>query len=164
MSYQGLNNSRTVRLLITLAILLVSSLALAEFQPDPSIPRSDIPEEYQWSKTDLFPDIAAWETELAALREDIPKLKRFRGRMAESSETLLQAHHEVYALVTRFSRLRTYSAALFDVDMGNSEYRQMSGKVSLLGPVFGEATSWMESPQRSATQRIGLTEPALRCE
>ncbi len=143
MSYQGSQNSRALPLLISLAFLLCSSAVLAEYQPDPSTPRSDIPEQYQWSKTDLFPDIAAWEAELAALNEEIPKLKNFRGGLGESAETLLQAQHEVYTLITRFSRLRTYSAALFDVDMNSSAYRQMSGKVSLLGPVFGEATSWM---------------------
>ena len=144
MLYQGLKNSRTISLLLTIVFLLSSTMVLAQYQPDPTTPRSSIPEDYQWSKTDLFTNIEAWDEELASLSVDIPKLKRFRGRLGESSETLLQAQAEVYALITRFSRLRTYSAALFDVDMGNSQYRQMSGKVSLLGPAFGEATSWME--------------------
>jgi oligoendopeptidase F len=143
MSYQGPKNSRIVILLTTIVFILATSIAWAEYTPDPTAPRSDIPEDYQWSRTDLYPDVAAWEAELDALTEDIPKLKRFRGRLSESSETLLQAQNEVYSLVTRFSKLRTYSALLFDTDMGVSDYRQMSGKVSLLGPLFGESTSWM---------------------
>ncbi|MCP4293106.1 MAG: oligoendopeptidase F, partial [bacterium] len=137
-------HSRIISLALMLIFALSSTLALAGYEPDPSVPRSEIPEKYQWSKTDLYPNMQAWEVELAALNEDIPKLKRFQGRLGESPEILLQANQEVYSLVDRFSRLRTYSSALFDVDMGNSDYRQMSGKVSLLGPVFGEATSWME--------------------
>lgn len=144
MSYQGTKNSRIFVLLAAIVFVLSTSIALAEYTPDPNSPRSDIPEDYQWSRTDLYPDTAAWEAELAALTEDIPKLKRFRGRLSESSETLLQAQNEVYGLVTRFSKLRTYSALLFDTDMGVSDYRQMSGKVGLLGPLFGEATSWMQ--------------------
>jgi len=144
MSHQGPKNSRIFLLLTTLVFILSTSIAFAGFTPDPTIPRSDIPEDYQWSRTDLYPDVAAWEAELSALTEDIPKIKRFRGRLSESSETLLQAQNEVYALVTRFSKLGTYSALLFDTDMGVSDYRQMSGKVSLLGPLFGESTSWMQ--------------------
>ena len=144
MSYQGNKTSRISVLLLTIAFILTASLSFAEYTPDPTVPRADIPEGYQWSRTDLYPDVAAWEAELAALNEDIPKLKRFRGRLSESSEVLLQAQNEVYALVTRFSKLRTYSSLLFDTDMGVSDYRQMNGKVSLLGPLFGESTSWMQ--------------------
>ena len=144
MSYQGNKNSRIFILLTTIVFVLSTSIALAGYTPDPTTARADIPEDYQWSRTDLYPDTDAWEAELAALSEDIPKLKRFRGRLGESAETLMQAQTEVYSLVARFSKLRTYSALLFDTDMGVGDYRQMSGKVSLLGPLFGESTSWME--------------------
>ncbi len=144
MSYQGQKSSWNFFLLTALVFILTTSVAMAGYTPDPSAARSDIPENYQWSRTDLYPDMAAWEAELAALTEDIPKLKRFRGRLSESAETLLQAQNEIFSLATRFSKLHTYSALLFDTDMGVGEYRQMSGKVSLLGPLFGESTSWME--------------------
>ncbi len=144
MFFQGTKSSRILILLTTTVFVLAASTAFAGYTPDPTTARADIPEGYQWSRTDLYPDAAAWEAELAALTEDIPKLKRFQGRLSQSPEILLQAKNEVHSLVARFSRLRTYSALLFDVDMGISEYRQMSGKVSLLGPLFGESTSWMQ--------------------
>ncbi len=144
MSYQG---SQNIRLMVLLAISIVclgATPLLAGYNPDPSAPRSDIPTEYQWSKTDLFPDQAAWEAELSALEEDIPTLTRFRGRLGESPEVMLQAYHEIHSMVVRFMKLRTYSALVFDTDMGVGDYRVMAGKVGQLGPKFGEATSWMQ--------------------
>jgi oligoendopeptidase F len=144
MTYQGSKNSRLFALLVVLSFILTASFVFADYSPNPSDPRANIPEGYQWSRTDVFPDIAAWEAELAALSEDIPKLERFEGRLSESPEVLLEVKNEIYSLLNRFSRLRTYSALLFDVEMGVSEYRQMSGKVSLLGPLFGKSIAWME--------------------
>lgn len=130
---------------LTLALLcLTAAPLLADYIPNPSAPRAEVPLDYQWSKTDIFPDQATWASELAALSEDIPKLTRFRGRLGESPEILLQANNEIHSLVVRFMKLRTYSAVLFDTDMGVSEYRVMAGQVSQLGPKFGEATAWMQ--------------------
>ncbi len=144
MTYQGISTRRGFSLLVILTMMMTASLAQAAYTPNPSDPRADIPADYQWSRTDLFPNVAAWEAELTALSEDIPKLERFEGKLGDSPETLLAAKNEVYSLLNRFSRLRSYSALLFDVEMGNSDYRQMSGRVSLLGPVFGKAVAWME--------------------
>jgi len=144
MSYQGSLKIRFLFLLTLSLICLGATPLLAGYTPDPSTPRAEVPTDYQWSKSDLFPDKAAWQAELAAIEEDIPKLNRFRGRLAESPEILLQANHEIHSMVIRFMKLRTYSAALFDTDMGVGDYRVMAGKVGQLGPKFGEATSWME--------------------
>ena len=65
--------------------------AAADYVPDPSAPRSAIPENAQWNHQHIFPDNAAWEAELEALGADIPKLMEFKGRLGESSATLLDA-------------------------------------------------------------------------
>ncbi|PID80708.1 oligoendopeptidase F [bacterium DOLJORAL78_65_58] len=144
MSYQGSSIRRLPALMAVIILCLGATPLLADYTPDPSAPRADIPTQYQWSKTDLFPDQAAWEAELAAIQQDIPKLTRFRGRLAEGPQVLLESQNEIQSLLTRFMKLRTYSAALFDTDMGVGDYRTMAGQVAQLGPKFSEATSWME--------------------
>jgi len=118
--------------------------SLADYDPDPSAARSDIPAGYQWSSTDIFPDNAAWQAELEAIKGDIPKLMEFQGRLGESAATMLDAQSSTHGMMIRLYKLYVYAQVLFDVDQGNNEHRQMQGQVAALFPSFGEATSWME--------------------
>jgi len=124
--------------------LMAAGVALAEYQPDPSAPRSEVPREYQWNPNDIFPDQAAWQAELAAIGEDIPKLMDFQGRLDESASTLLDANNATHDMMIRLYKLYVYAQTLYDVDQGDSVHRQMQGQVAALFPAFGEATSWME--------------------
>jgi len=138
--------SRVTSALALVGLICCSAVlpALAEYQPDTTAPRADIPTKYQWNSADIFPDNATFEKELAALEQDIPNLTRFKGHLGDSAETLLEAQDLSYAMVIRLYKLYVYAQTLYDVDQGNSEHRQMQGRVSAIMPAFGEATSWME--------------------
>ena len=45
--------TKLIRGLILLSALLITLPAFAEFTPDPTTPRSDIPKEYQWDETHI---------------------------------------------------------------------------------------------------------------
>lgn len=137
---------RRSALAVTLALFaaLSVSAALAQYKPDPSAPRAEIPKAYQWSATHIFPDDAAWEAELAAIGDDIPKLTAFKGRLGESAATMLDAQNATYETMKRLYKLYVYAQVLYDVDQGNNQSRQMQGRVAALMPAFGEATSWMQ--------------------
>ena len=124
--------------------LLATVPALADYQPDTTAPRSDIPEKYTWNSSHIFPDKAAWEKELADLAEDIPNLTRYKGRLGDSAETMLEAQELGHEMMVRLYKVYVYAQTLYDVDQGNSEHRQMQGRVQALLPAFGEATSWMQ--------------------
>ena len=84
---------RRAALAVTLALVaaMSASAALAQYKPDPSAPRAEIPKAYQWSATHIFPDDAAWEAELAAIADDI---KRLEGAL-QSAFSAIPAHDRV---------------------------------------------------------------------
>jgi oligoendopeptidase F len=137
-------NPMATLLVVGLMALLTVPVAMAGYQPDTTAPRSDIPEEYQWNAHHIFPDNATFEKELASMAADIPTLTRYQGRLGDSAETMLEAQDLAHEMVVRLYKLYVYSQTLYDVDQGNSQHREMQGRVAALMPAFGEATSWME--------------------
>ena len=138
--------TRTVCSLTVVGLLCLSfvSLAAADYTPDPTTPRSEIPAKYQWRSSDIFPSTEAWEKELGAIGEAIPRLHDYEGRLTESPETMLEAFDMVEDLQVRLRKLYMYAQSLYDVDQGNGTLRQMQGRVAAIWPTFGEATAWME--------------------
>ena len=47
-------------------------------------PRNTIPAMYKWDTSDLYPDLTAWQTSAAALKADLPKLTRLKGRLSDT--------------------------------------------------------------------------------
>ncbi len=145
MSHLGLRRKAgLITLLAGLSCLLLAIPVLAGYEPDPSALRADVPAEYQWNPHDIFPDNEAWQAELEAIGEDIPKLMEFQGRLAESAAIMLDAQSATHDMMIRLYKLYAYAQTLYDVDQGNNEHRQMQGQVAALFPSFGAATSWME--------------------
>lgn len=133
-----------VAVILALAAASTATAALAQYKPDPSAPRAEVPKAYQWNAAHIFADDAAWEAELAAIAVDIPKLNAFKGRLAESAATMLDAQNATFETMKRLYKLYVYAQVLYDVDQGENRTRQMQGRVAALMPAFGEATSWMQ--------------------
>ncbi|HOX25142.1 MAG TPA: oligoendopeptidase F [Candidatus Krumholzibacteria bacterium] len=136
-------NGRAFGLAVAIGCVLLALPGLA-YTPDAAAPRSSIPTEYQWQWGQIFPTIEAWEAELAAFDQDIPKLMEYQGRLGESKDTLKAAQQQVYEMLDRFYRLMVYAQLRFDINQGDNEARTWQGRVQQLGPKFGQATSWMQ--------------------
>jgi oligoendopeptidase F len=52
-------------------------------------PRSSVPREQTWDLQGLYPDLAAWEADLARVDALLPDLAPLRGRLGERAATLL---------------------------------------------------------------------------
>ena len=137
----GLRSGVRTDLLVAVLSLFTLAAVAADYSPDPTVPRDEIPLEYQWQSKDIFPNDEAWAAELEAIKGDIPKLLEFQGRLGESAATLLDAHNATYDTMLRLYKLYVYSQTLYDVDQGNGELRQMQGQVAAVMPTFGEATN-----------------------
>ena len=53
------------------------------------VPRSSVSREQTWDLQGLYPDLPAWETDLARVDALLPEITPFRGRLGESSASLL---------------------------------------------------------------------------
>ena len=92
--------------------------------------REEIPEEFTWNLTDMFPDDAAWNEEYEALKEMPERIGAFRGRLGESAETLLAFFRLQDEIRLRLLPLHTYAGCSSDQDTSNGFYQDMVGKAS----------------------------------
>jgi oligoendopeptidase F len=131
-------------LVLVLGTLGSAQNGLAQYTPDPNSPRSDVPAKYQWNPYDIFPSTEAWDSELKAVEQDIPKLGQYEGHLGESAETMVQCLHDYEDMDQRISKLYSFANLIFDVDQSNSESQARLGKVRALFPKYGRTVAFIE--------------------
>jgi oligoendopeptidase F len=113
---------RLYLILLALVLLLGSAIAadLPDYIPDANAPRSDVPEAYKWSLTQLFATPASWKEELNALRVDIGGLSAFQGQLTDPAalNTCLDLY---FALHDRASRVTQYANLALDTELTNQD-------------------------------------------
>jgi len=92
------------------------------------LPRSEVKEEYTWNLADIFPSDEAWFAENDELKKLPEKIESFKGRLAESAETLLEWFRLSDELQVIMSALFGYASCKSDQDTGNGFYQDMKGK------------------------------------
>ncbi len=125
-----------------LALTILTGAALA-YDPDPSTPRAEIPAEYTWDWTHVFPNVEAWEAELSAVEALVPELATYENRLGESA-TCLRGRAEGRGLSNRMAHLWAYTQLRLDVELSNADNQMMQGKVGFLWQRFGASISYME--------------------
>lgn len=113
-------------------------------QPQAIPQRADIEEKYTWKLTDIYPADSAWEEDFKAAEELIGKAGDFKGRLAESSDTLWQCLESRSALMQKLSSLYQYAFLSKDLDNRVSRYQEMTQRVAMLGSRAGAAFAWLE--------------------
>src|SRR5690625_2904914 len=71
--------------------------------------REEVPEELTWRLEDIFATDEKWEEEYESLQTDIPKVSDYRGKLAQSSETLYSLFALQDKLSERLGKLYTYA-------------------------------------------------------
>ncbi|MBP5662369.1 MAG: oligoendopeptidase F, partial [Clostridia bacterium] len=85
--------------------------------------RHEINERYRWDLSALFPSDEAWEEGFSSLKQALPALQRFRGKLHEK-ETLLQYFRESHDTELLSERLFVYAKMKRDLD--NSDAQSVS--------------------------------------
>lgn len=94
--------------------------------------RDEIGSENQWDLSSMYESNDAWEADFRKAHEMFPKLEAFKGRLAESSDTLLQAltlHDELDMIVTN---IYTYAHMRSHEDTANTLYQGLSDRTNSL--------------------------------
>lgn len=125
-----------------LALVLFFPLPAQESQKVPA--RSEIPVQYTWDLTDLFPDNAAWEQAFTEVEALIPRLAAFEGRLGNSVEDLLACLQLHDAAGQKMDQLYSYARRKLDQDQGNSTYQALSQRVRSLGTRMSHTTAYIE--------------------
>jgi oligoendopeptidase F len=90
--------------------------------------RAAVPPGDTWDLTSLYADDTAWEAGFAQLEQDIGGLDAFRGKLAESDETLAEALDYDARLDRLAERLGAYAYLRTAEDQSSSHYQRMLGR------------------------------------
>lgn len=111
--------------------------------------RTQIAEENQWNVISVYPSLKEWEDEFSQVMKEKtsphwPEIIAFKGRLAESSETLKQALVTITDLSRKLSKLYTYAHLRHDEDITNDSHKSAYNKILAVLHDFAQECSWFE--------------------
>ena len=105
--------------------------------------RSEVPLESTWRLEDIFATDEAWEQELAKLKQDIPQIEQYKGKLSESADSLYGLLKLQDELSGRLGRLYTYSHMRSDQDTTNSHYQGLNSQAEMVLTTAGSSMSYI---------------------
>ena len=108
--------------------------------------RSEIPAEYKWDLSAIFPSWADWDEAFARLEGLITAFAGRRGSLATGPEALLGAYRAMDELGQLAYAVYYYPSLAHDEDQRDNEVGARRQKVQILMARWQEATSWF-SPE-----------------
>ena len=107
-------------------------------------PRSKMNKKYTWNAKSVFPSDTAWEKEIKQIVADLPKIKKFQGKLKESPETLAKALKAYDVLISRAQKAAMYAIFLYNVDTTNQKSAGMRSKAMGMYGQVASAVSFMQ--------------------
>lgn len=83
--------------------------------------RDEIEDQYKWDLTPLYADKKEWKAKKEDLARRLPGIRDYKGRLGESSATLLSFMRLTDELDKEISRLYLYTSLLSDEDVSNAD-------------------------------------------
>lgn len=105
--------------------------------------RSDVEKQYTWATEDIFASDELFFEALEELRSMPDEIASYRGRLAESAETLYEYLKRSDECEVKISNLGMYCMRKADEDTANSFYQGMKGKFMSLYTQISSASSFV---------------------
>ena len=149
--------------LIPLALVMLFGSAIAadlpDYTPDANAPRSDVPDAYKWSLTQLFATPESWEEELNALRVEIGGLSAYQGQLTDPA-ALNNCLELYFGLHDRASRVTQYANLALDTELTDQDLQAdnqrslvlMNELMAASGFIRGEALALDDKTMAKAYQ------------
>ncbi len=110
--------------------------------------RQSVSKKNCWDVEAMYPTLADWgkeyELNINSTAPRWPEIAKFKGRLAESPETLKQAMDLILTTDRKLSRLYTYSHLRHDENLTHDEHTIAYGKMMSILNDFQEEISWVE--------------------
>ncbi|NNG26244.1 MAG: oligoendopeptidase F [Ignavibacteriaceae bacterium] len=126
---------------LLILILLTGFLATGLAQ---TIERKDVADKYKWNLADIYPTVEDWQADVDMINTNVEKLADFKGKLGESSESLLKAMQTGNDLVKTLWQAWVYAGNLGNENLNVSENQALMQQMRALGTKFGEVTAYME--------------------
>ncbi|SEN15251.1 oligoendopeptidase F [Mesobacillus persicus] len=105
--------------------------------------RSEVPVEETWRLEDIFSSDEAWEQEFQEVKELLPGVQQYQGKLGDSGEQLYEALQFQDRLLERLGKLYTYAHMRYDQDTANSFYQGLNDRISNLSSQAGSALAYI---------------------
>lgn len=106
--------------------------------------RADVPVDDTWDLTAIFPNEAAWEEEVEAIRAELPRVTALQGTLAEGPGRLLEALRLQDELGERLTRAYSWAGLRKDEDNTSAAAVAAHDRVVALSVEAGQASSYLE--------------------
>jgi oligoendopeptidase F len=121
--------------------------------------RSEISEKYFWDISKIFSSIEDWKDAYSQIKPKDDKNKwveiySFKGKLKSSPQILASCLNKYFEYLRKIEKLYIYSHLLLDVDLSNSEAKNICGLVSNLFSDFQSSTAWIEPEILSIEQDV----------
>jgi oligoendopeptidase F len=124
-------------------LLLIMIILLPAVMLPQTVERKDIPDKYKWNLTDIYKSRQDWLADKDIVSKQVDEFKKYRGHLAESSETFLSALKNYFSMVKSFQKLYDYAQRISDEDIRISDNQALLQQASILGTKFSEETSFL---------------------
>ncbi|HTX65095.1 MAG TPA: M3 family metallopeptidase, partial [Opitutaceae bacterium] len=146
-----------------------ATLLLMSSTPLPARPtthqRAEIPAQYKWDVTPIFPNWEAWEAGMKTLDAKMAEFAALKGTLAQGAPAVLHAYQLLDEVGMLQERVYRYPSLQRDTDMRDQATSGRFQRVQALFAKFGTATAWftpelLKIPQATMEGWIAQT-PAL---
>ncbi|MFH1688045.1 MAG: oligoendopeptidase F [bacterium] len=127
-------------LLVVAVMMSTASPAVIEKIPQ----RSEIADQYKWNLGGLYGSLDDWQRDFDFLKESLTRFDVYRGRLAESSQTLLECLDLRDELDILMDNVASYAYLRLDEDNRVSEYQELVGRAEALSSELSQASSFVE--------------------
>lgn len=103
-----------------------------------------VDKHHTWNLADIYPDDEAWKRAKQELIDRLPSIARFRGRLGESPQVLLECLDLISLLGKEYSRLYSYASMYSDQDTRNAKYLGMQQEIGQVASDLAAATAFVE--------------------
>ena len=153
------------RLLPSLFLIFLSLSYVKAANAKDTTKKTLIAEVYTWNLEAIYPNEAAWHTDLDNLKQRIPELKPCQGHLSDSSEELKKCLDLHFELSQKVSKLFTWAGLKQSGDVKNAKNIENEKLTEDAGATFSEADAFY-SPEiaklgREKIEKMEKKLPAL---
>jgi oligoendopeptidase F len=146
--------------------LCAAAVTTAAFAAKPTTRnRVEIPAEFRWDFSAIYPDWAAWEADMKEMDARMDAFAKLQGTLAQGPDALLKAYQSFDEIGKLQYRLYRYPQLQRDVDTRDQAVAGRFQRVTALFAKFDTASAWftpelLKIPEATTKEWIAKT-PAL---
>lgn len=127
---------------LCLIVFLMSFMMAGNTLAQDSEIRDSIDNKYKWDLSDIYPDWAAWETDMAKIQTLMDEYAAMKGTLGQGADVILKASKMSDEMGILSYKLYRYPGLANALDSRDNEIAGKLQQVQILFAQFSTATSW----------------------